>query len=95
MNIETSSGTVTINGNIKSIGDFQAIKNAIDGMVSNHKSITINIVDSISLTSSIIGYLNKLILKDGINIQLNVGNYLLMDLINDLNLSSTFKAKKV
>ncbi len=95
MNIETSSGTVTINGNIKSIGDFQAIKNAMDGMVSNHKSITINIVDSISLTSSIIGYLNKLILKDGINIQLNVGNYLLMDLINDLNLSSTFKAKKV
>jgi hypothetical protein len=58
-------------------------------------TVTINIVDSISLTSSVIGYLNKLILKDGIGIRLHIGNPQLMSLLDDLNLASTFQAKRV
>jgi len=95
MEISTASGVVTINGNIKSVSDFQKIKSTFDGVVTQHKSITINIVESLSITSSVIGYFNKLILKDGINIHMNVGNAQLIELLNDLNLATVFKAKKV
>ena len=95
MTITSSSNSVTIKGNIKSIGDFQDIKNHIDGMVGQHMSIVLNIVDSISITSSVIGYFNKLVQKDGISIQMLIGDEQLMSLVDDLNLKTVFKARKV
>jgi hypothetical protein len=95
MEITSSANTINITGNIKSINNFSEIKNLIDGVVTQHKSITINIIDSLSITSSVIGYFNKLILKDNINIEMRVGNDQLMHLFSDLNLASTFKARKV
>lgn len=94
MDLSTVSNTITISGNIKSISDFQTIKLNTDALVKTHNSITIKIVDSLSITSSIIGYFNKLVLKDGINIKMNIGNGQLMNLIQDLNLVSTFNASK-
>lgn len=95
MEIEVSSSSVSITGNIKSVSDFQKIKTEVDNVASQHKNITINIIDSLSITSSVIGYFNKLVLKDGVAIHMNVGNQQLIDLLNDLNLASVFKAKKV
>lgn len=95
MEITSSANTIDITGNIKSINNFSEIKNLVDGVVTQHKSITINIIDSLSITSSVIGYFNKLILKDNINIEMRVGNDQLMHLLSDLNLASTFKARKV
>ena len=94
MEISTSGNTVTITGNIKSVSDYQAIKTTLDALTRN-SSITINIKDSISITSSVIGYFNKLVLKDKINIQMNIGNEQLMELLQDLNLASIFNAKKI
>ncbi|WP_373002727.1 hypothetical protein [Sulfurimonas sp.] len=94
MEITSSSNTINITGNIKSINNFSEIKNLIDSVVTQHKSITINIIDSLSITSSVIGYFNKLILKDNINIEMRIGNDQLMHLLTDLNLASTFKARK-
>lgn len=94
MNIETSSNNIAISGNIKSINDFQQIKQSVDNMITQHKHIVINLVDSLSITSSVIGYFNKLVLKDGIDIHMNVGNEQLLHLLDDLNLLSTFKAKR-
>lgn len=94
MEIEASSNNITIKGNIKSVSDFQHIKQVVDGVVASYKEININIIDSLSITSSIIGYLNKLVLKDNINIYMNVGNDQLLHLLDDLNLVSTFKAKR-
>lgn len=94
MDITISSNTVNLTGNIKTINDFQVIKSNIDTLVSQHKSLTINVIDSISMTSSVIGYINKLILKDNININMNIGNEQLIALLEDLNLSSLFKVKK-
>jgi len=94
MEITSSSNTVTITGNIKSISNFSEIKNIVDSVVNQHKNITINIVDSLSITSSVIGYFNKLILKDKISLEMRVGNEQLMDLLTDLNLASIFKARK-
>lgn len=94
MEIEVSSDSVKITGNIKSISDFQNIKNTLDNVVSQSKNIYMDIVDSLSITSSVIGYLNKLVLKDNIEININVGNEQLYDLLDDLNLVSTFKVKR-
>jgi len=94
MEVKSSSNVVTISGNIKSVGDFQDIKNAVDAVTATYKSIAINVVDSLSITSSVIGYLNKLVQKDKIDIRLYVGNEQLLELLSDLNLVSTFKAQK-
>lgn len=94
MEISTTSNTIRIDGNIKSVSDFQAIKNSVDDVVSHHKSIVIQIPDSISLTSSVIGYFNKLVLKDAVRIELVVGNPQLLELFQDLNLSGTFNVRK-
>lgn len=94
MELEVSSNNLIITGNIKSISDFQNIKQSIDAMTAQHKNINITILDSLSITSSVIGYLNKLVLKDGIDIHISVGNEELLNLLDDLNLVSTLKAKR-
>lgn len=93
MDISSSANVVTITGNIKSVSDLQSIKQAIDLIKDSGYSITIDIIDSISITSSVIGYLNKLVLKDSINLNMKIGNELLMHLLEDLNLTATFKAR--
>jgi len=94
MEISISANKAIITGNIKSVSDYQNIKSTIDNLTSQHKSITIDIKDSISITSSTIGYFNKLVLKDKIDLQMNIGNAQLLDLLEDLNLASIFKAIK-
>lgn len=95
MEISISGNSITINGNIKSVSNFQEIKSSLDSLTNQNKSIMINIKDSMSITSSVIGYFNKLILKDKIDIQINVGNDQLFELLNELNLVSIFRAKRV
>ena len=94
MDIKSVSNVITITGNIKSISDFAKLKSLVDGVTSLNQSITINIVDSISITSSVIGYFNKLILKDKIQLKMNIGSAQLMRLLDDLHLTLTFKAKR-
>lgn len=89
MEIKVSSNTMSITGNIKSISDFQEMKNSLEQMKSSSTNIRIEIVDSISVTSSVIGYLNKLVLKDKIKLSVKVGNKQLMELFEDLNLVQT------
>jgi hypothetical protein len=94
MEISLNGSVVNIKGNIKSVSDFKEIKSNIEGISKQYGSITINIIDSLSMTSSVIGYFNKLILKDKVNIQMNIGNKQLIELLNDLNLSSVFNVRK-
>ncbi len=94
MEISTSSNRVIIKGNIKTVSDFQDIKSAMSLLIDKQKEITVEIVDSISITSSVIGYFNKLVLKDKIAITMVIGNTQLIELLDDLNLSSIFKVKK-
>ncbi len=95
MEISASTDTVTIVGNIKTVNDFQEIKSTIDLLITQYQTLTIVIQDSLSITSSVIGYFNKIILKDKINVNMKIGNTQLIELINDLNLSSIFKAKRL
>ena len=94
MEIKSLSKEIIITGNIKTMKDFQEIKACIDAEIRKRKDLTIKIVDSLSITSSVIGYFSKIINKDGINLNLSVGDDQLLNLIDDLNLTSMFKAKK-
>jgi len=95
MTIQQNGSSVEIDGNIKTIADFQTIKNTLDSMISGNSSVTLNIKNSMSITSSVIGYLTKLSLKDGKDLHLNIYNKNLYDLLIDLNLKDTFNVKKV
>ncbi len=95
MDISVSSNVVTVTGNIKTVNDFQNIKTNIDAVVASQKSIVVNLVDSLSITSSVIGYFNKLVLKDKIDLTLGVGNEQLIELLEDLSLQSLFKVRKI
>jgi len=95
MEISITGNSININGNIKSVSNFQEIKSSLDSLTIQNKSIMINIKDSMSITSSVIGYFNKLVLKDKIEIQINVGNDQLFELLNELNLVSIFRARRV
>ena len=95
MQVTISSNTLTIVGNIKSVNDYQEIKTATDALVKDHKTIIVIVEDSLSITSSVIGYFNKIVLKDSVDMSMKVGNTQLMELLNDLNLTSVFKARKI
>ncbi len=94
MEISSTDNQITIAGNIKTVSDYQEIKTRIDSVISQHKTITVNIKDSISITSSVIGYFTKIVMKDKINLTMKVGNSQLLDLLDDLSLKSVFKAKQ-
>jgi len=95
MELNVSGTRVVVKGNVKSISDFNDIKNAVDGIISTSKHVVIELVDSISLTSSVIGYLSKLVNVDGTMIELYVGDKDLYELLSDLGLINLFRVKKI
>jgi positive regulator of sigma E activity len=95
MNITVDPGIVTIMGNIKSVSDYQTIKAEIDKSVTAGSALTLKIPESISITSSVIGYFNKLVQKDKVNLNMQIGNEQLMELLDELNLKALFNAKRV
>lgn len=95
MKIQSTLSLITVNENIKKVSDSQELQHHINNVIQEHDSITLHLVDSISMPSSVIGYLTKLVLKDKIELQLKVGNPQLAELLNDLNLSSIFQVTLV
>lgn len=93
--IDSSGNKITVKGNIKSITHYNQIKNIIDDMVANNKAIVIHLVDSISLTSSIIGYFSKLTNVNGIILKLFVNDDHLFNLLEDLGLTQTFNVQRL
>ena len=95
MDVSTSGNNIIIKGNIKSVSDYQVLKDKLEELRKNNGSILLSIEDSISVTSSIIGYLTKLVQKEGIDLSIRVGDSSLYELFDDLNLVTLFKVKKV
>ena len=94
MQLEANGNRVKISGNMKSVMDYKELKTLLDSVSGEHTTITLDVVDSISITSSIIGYLNKLVLKDKITLNMHVGNALLFELLDELSLIELFHVKK-
>ena len=97
MQIENNgSSELTIIGNIKSIEDSIEIKNAINALQNKgSKSIFLKIRDSFSMTSTVIGYLMKLVNLDKITISLVVGDHRLYQLLEELSLVHSFNVRLI
>ncbi|HIC10369.1 MAG TPA: hypothetical protein EYO61_03300 [Campylobacterales bacterium] len=96
MQITRDENVITIHGNIKSVSDYTEIQGHLQAAIANgNTSITIKIVDSISITSSVIGIFLKVIKKDGVNLTVLVGNKHLYDLLNELNLLAVFNVRQL
>lgn len=94
-NVQTTSNTLEINGNIKGLDDFFQIKEDIMKMtLTNNDTLVIDIKDSFSMPSAMIGYLLKLIRQDKIQVILNVYDRRLLELLDDLNLNLIFNVNE-
>lgn len=94
MQIEVSgSHELTIRGNIKSIDDSNRIKDTLGTLRKGEAGILIKIPDSFSMTSTVIGFLMKLVHVDQVRVSLVVGDPRLFQLLEDLSLVQTFNVR--
>lgn len=93
MHLTRRGSEITIDGNIKTISDFQAIKEMIDPLTT--EQLHISVKDSISMTSSVIGYFTKLVLKDKIQLSLSIGNEELIGLLEELGVHELLHVRKL
>ncbi|MFO0752232.1 MAG: hypothetical protein U0411_02765 [Thermodesulfovibrionales bacterium] len=92
----TGAMEVTISGTIKSIEDYQEIKETVREVVSDGKGdLLIRIPASLTMTSSVIGFFLKLIYKDQVKVSMLVGDERLYRLLDVLNLLTVFGVKKM
>ncbi|MBF0538231.1 MAG: hypothetical protein HQL03_08265 [Nitrospirae bacterium] len=91
-----SNSEVTINGHIKTIEDYQKIKQALNAIINEGQTkVTINIPQSLTMTSSVIGYLLKIVFENQIDLSISVKDEKLFNLLDVLNLVTVFKVKKM
>ncbi|KWT84111.1 hypothetical protein [Candidatus Magnetominusculus xianensis] len=97
MEIEKTTDTeAVITGHVKTIEDYTKIKQVINLMLAGDDiTITIKIPDSISITSSVIGYLLKLVFENKVDLRLLVREQKLYNLLEVLNLITVFKVQKM
>jgi hypothetical protein len=92
----TGESEATITGHIKTIDDYLKIKGSLNGLVEKGKNnISIKIPESVSMTSSLIGYLLKLVLENKIEVKLFITDERLYNLLETLNLVEVLKAQKI
>lgn len=83
--------TMVVTGDVKNLDCYTEIKKAIQSCLdAGEKNITVEILDSIMITSSIIGYFTKLIHADGVKLNIVVQSERLYSLLTDLNLVKMF-----
>jgi hypothetical protein len=95
MQIERTGTTeLIITGNIKSIEDSIQIKEAINSIrEAGGRNLQMRIVDSFSMTSTVIGNLIKLVHHDKVQLSITIGDPRLYDLLEELSLVQTFNAR--
>ena len=85
------SNEIIITGNIKSIEDSMEIKKTINTIVQDGaKNVLLRIQDSFAMTSTVIGYLMKLVNVDKVTVSLLVGDQRLYQLFEELDCARHF-----
>lgn len=85
---------LSITGNIKSIEDGLEIKSALGDLQNKGVTgIVVKIIDSFSMTSTVIGHLMKLVNIDKVTISLVVGDERLYTLLEELSLIRQFNVR--
>ncbi|MCV6608228.1 MAG: hypothetical protein OIF32_08455 [Campylobacterales bacterium] len=94
VNQDDNKYDVNIDGVIKSVSDSQSIKDALNSCTDSSKDVNINISNSFSVTSSVIGFFLKKVQADNLNITINVTDDRLFELFETLNLTEILNVKK-
>jgi Flp pilus assembly secretin CpaC len=96
MVIEHKNNNIIITGNIKTLEESQQINESISDLVahgSRHIHLTIN--DSFSMTSTVIGFLMKVVHHDKVQLSISVVDSRLHTLLDELSLIEIFKVSIV
>lgn len=95
MEIQLIDDTIKITGQIKSMEDYKAIKIHLNELLQKGiKEISLDIKDSISLPSSVIGFLLKIVHQDKVKVNIKTNCNHLIEILNDLNLTNSFNIIK-
>lgn len=93
--IQQENGVLIIEGEMKTIENYTEIKNALNNLINQGmESVIIEVQDSMTITSSIIGLFTKTVHGDGLKIKLHVHSERLYNLLEDLNLIAVFNVTK-
>lgn len=96
MEIKIHDKQIDIKGNIKTVENYMTIKEEVQKIVDRGADhLTFIIHDSLSMTSSVIGYLMKLVKVDGIHIAMQIHDDRLIDMIEELSLTQIFGVRKL
>lgn len=88
---ESGNNELTISGNIKTIDDSIAIKEAVKELQARGcGSILLRVTDSFSMPSAVIGFLMKLVNQDKVKLSVKVGDSRLGELLDELQLTAIF-----
>jgi len=95
MQIErTGDRELTITGNIKSTADYLAIRDLVtETLWGGGQEVTLRIHESLSMPSSVIGFFVKLVNRDKIRLTLIIQDPRLLELIDELSLTTLFGAR--
>lgn len=86
---------LVLTGNIKSLKDYQNIKQTMTDMINaGVDKIIIRTPESFSITSSVIGFFMKVIFQDHVKITIYVSDPRLYTILEDLQLIETFNVIK-
>jgi hypothetical protein len=87
---------IVISGNIKTVSDYLEIKGTVSSLLKESgQDLEVSLPDSVSITSSVIGYFLKLVYQDGIKLRVLVGDQRLFKLLEDLRLAEAFCVAKI
>jgi len=87
---------IVITGTIKTVANTQAIKEAVLRANEQHPDVPINlnIIDSFIITSSVIGFLIKMIKMDNIALLVNIGSAELYEMLENMDLIEVMNVRK-
>jgi len=90
----TGSNEITITGNIKTTEDYLQIRQLVMELVSQGQSaLVLNIRESLSMPSSVIGFFVKLVHRDKVKVAMHVQDNRLLELLQELSLVELFGAR--
>ncbi|MBF0564455.1 MAG: hypothetical protein HQK89_04370 [Nitrospirae bacterium] len=96
MEVKANNEEITISGHIRTIEDYQKIKQVVNSVVeTGHKSVTIMIPESLAMTSSVIGFFLKLVFENKVDLKMYVKDERLYNLLEVLNLVTVFKVSRM
>lgn len=91
---QNGSNELIITGNIKTVEDSIQLKNALNKMATaGNSSIHLKIIDSMSMTSTAIGYLMKLVNIEHVKLSVTAGDERLYVLLEELGLLQLFNVR--